>query len=106
MNNITYKNIYFSIHYDNQDLDNEGWAFSFIGDKISDGSHATASGPIDNIEELSEVLNAYAPNSFDFSELPSFGGEVPKDTCGIFSWDENRLLVEGFRVVPRNLFDS
>lgn len=29
----------------------------------------------------------------DMCDLPKFGGKEPKDTMGIWSWDENRLLV-------------
>lgn len=29
----------------------------------------------------------------DLSSLPTFGGEEPKDTAGVWSWDADRLLV-------------
>lgn len=28
----------------------------------------------------------------DCADLPTFGGEWPKDTLGIWSWDETRIL--------------
>jgi len=59
-----------------------------------------------NLQELAEELNAidrkykdnyYEPEHdpqavYDSSELPTFGGEDPNDTLGIFSWDENHIL--------------
>lgn len=29
----------------------------------------------------------------DWTDLPTFGGEAPRDTAGIWSWDATRLLV-------------
>lgn len=29
----------------------------------------------------------------DWTSLPTFGGEAPSDTEGVWSWDEDRLLV-------------
>lgn len=29
----------------------------------------------------------------DLSALPTFGGEEPRNTAGIFSWDADRLLL-------------
>jgi len=37
-------------------------------------------------------------------ELPTFGGEEPADTCDIYSWDENRYMINegnGFKFVSR-----
>ena len=43
----------------------------------------------------------------DMSDLPTFGGAAPKSTTGIWSWDEDRLLVgEGIdelEIVPRTV---
>ena len=41
------------------------------------------------------------------SELPTFGGDEPSDTCEVWSWDETRLLVgngpcSGWAVVSRS----
>lgn len=35
--------------------------------------------------KLEEVVN--------LSDLPTFGGEEPRNTAGIFSWDADRLLL-------------
>lgn len=38
------------------------------------------------------------------THLPTFGGDDPVATHGIFSWDATHLLVQdsgGFRIVPR-----
>jgi len=41
----------------------------------------------------------------DFSALPTFGGDEPTDTLGIYSWDEKNILINlaggGFAVVSR-----
>lgn len=29
---------------------------------------------------------------YDVAELPTYGGDEPQDTMGIYSWDETRLL--------------
>ena len=42
---------------------------------------------------------------FGFSDFPTFGGEDPSNTDGVFSWDATRLLVEtqvGFEIVNRD----
>ena len=30
---------------------------------------------------------------YDWTKLPSFGGEEPEDTTGVWSWDEKNVLV-------------
>ena len=39
----------------------------------------------------------------DTSELPTFGGSPPEDTCGVFSWDPDRFLIysTGWQLVDR-----
>lgn len=40
----------------------------------------------------------------DYTNLPTFGGEEPRDTSNVFSWDAGRLLIQdqrGWRIVPR-----
>jgi hypothetical protein len=49
------------------------------------------SGPIDDLGDLLAVLRDYQPESLD--DLPTFGGDEPKDTLEVWSWDETRLLV-------------
>lgn len=39
-----------------------------------------------------------------FSTLPTFGGNEPSNTSGIFSWDENQLLIQnefGWAIINR-----
>jgi hypothetical protein len=40
------------------------------------------------------------------TELPTFGGEEPSDTNGVWSWDETHLLIgeggDDFVIVPRD----
>lgn len=42
----------------------------------------------------------------DWTALPTFGGAEPRDTSGVWSWDEGRLLVgtcgSDLRIVSRN----
>jgi len=41
----------------------------------------------------------------DMSNLPTFGGEAPNDTHGVYSWDKTRLLIQtntGWKIVKRN----
>jgi hypothetical protein len=42
---------------------------------------------------------------WQWTELPTFGGEEPADTWGVWSWDETRLMVGthkgDFEIVPR-----
>lgn len=47
-------------------------------------------------------------DEIDTSSLPTFGGDAPSDTDGIYSWDERHVLVvgwytgNGWDVVPRD----
>ena len=93
----------FSIHYDDQDPKNEGWAYSFAG-WTEDGQHRTASGEIENTRDLLCVLQTYAPADYDgLDDLPTFGGETPECTLGVFSWDETHLLIgPDLQRVPRH----
>lgn len=50
----------------------------------------------DNRPSLDQVV--------DISNLPTFGGETPATTDGVFSWNESHLLVtdgSGWRILPR-----
>lgn len=63
----------------------------------------------DNPEISSELAGRYGlPNAhgvLDWTELPTFGGEAPADTQGVWSWDATRLLVgtcaSDLRIVAR-----
>ena len=44
-----------------------------------------------NLNELMEEMKANEDLKWD--DLPTFGGEEPEDTTGIWSWDEKNVLV-------------
>ena len=58
---------------------------------------------VKNLQELAEELNYIDMRNygleepdqikFDYSSFPTFGGNEPEDTLGIFSWDEKYVLV-------------
>ena len=51
---------------------------------------------VKNLKELLAKLREMTPaelNDVDMTSLPTFGGEEPKDTAGVWSWDEKNLLV-------------
>ena len=41
-----------------------------------------------DIEAADPELSA----DYDYSDLPTFGGDEPADLAGIYSWDENSIL--------------
>jgi hypothetical protein len=43
-------------------------------------------------EDAADLIHAY---SLAVESAPTFGGDEPHDTNGIWSWDESRLLVGG-----------
>lgn len=64
-----------------------------------------------NLRALCDALNSYDDEArlesvVDLSNLPTYGGEAPADTTGIWSWDANSILVfcdhdSTYRVTPR-----
>ena len=44
-------------------------------------------------------------SGIDYSDLPTFGGDEPAETTGVWSWDDSRLLVgsciDDFEIVDR-----
>jgi len=54
----------------------------------------------ENLDALLENLNSFESENLKIEEvlqldsLPTFGGDSPDDTTGIFSWDEKRYLVQ------------
>jgi hypothetical protein len=65
------------------------------------------------LQNLREIADAdgtrdWAENAgIDLTSLPTFGGDEPDDTGGVWSWDENRLLVgdgsfEDWEIVSRD----
>jgi len=49
--------------------------------------------PANSLNELMEYLRRAEGSSVDWTDLPTFGGEEPRDTLGVWSWDEDSLLV-------------
>lgn len=52
---------------------------------------------LSTVEQLLEVVRQHEMlglDIFDFTSLPTFGGEEPSDTNGIYSWDTKNLLVQ------------
>ena len=72
-----------------------------------------------DLDALCSVLNAICASTpvderpdygpyMTSKDLPAYGGEEPKSTAGIYSWDATRLLVPdeeaprgGWRIIPR-----
>ena len=59
-----------------------------------------------NLDELLAAVKAGKYHDDVMHELPVFGGSEPRDTSGIWSWDETRLLVgtwdDDMKIVPRD----
>ena len=53
-------------------------------------TNPTSSAP-QNLDELFEALQTRALPCSD--DLPTFGGDEPADTCGVWSWDADRVIV-------------
>ena len=47
-----------------------------------------------DLESLLAAIKAGRYSDQEMPELPTFGGEEPSDTLGVFSWDPNRLLIQ------------
>ena len=60
-----------------------------------------------NLFELCQFMKAGQFTEHEMTELPTFGGEEPTHTRGIWSWDESRMIVgdcaDDFEVVWRPL---
>jgi len=102
-----YTDATFTIYYDTQDPENEGWAWRFKGEGEGTGL-VTESGEINNLRDLRDALASYGKHDIDFDvdTIPTFGGCEPADTEEVWSWDETRLLVgpcfTDLEIVPRN----
>lgn len=75
--------------------------------RLANFHRATGCTPT-SLEDLAIALThaalAGADEAIDFSDLPTFGGEEPVDTCGVWSWDADSLLVgdgSDLTIVPR-----
>jgi hypothetical protein len=61
--------------------------------KLTAIQHLTGVRP-DSLRTLMWVLtNCPEAAQLDWSDLPTFGGNEPSDTVGIWSWDKNSVLV-------------
>lgn len=74
-------------------------------------------GDTDNLEALLVTLrklervcveaDVKSEDYIDFSSLPTYGGQAPRDTAGVWSWDETRVLVgqcvSDFEIVSREM---
>lgn len=66
-----------------------------------------AAESLDELLDLLEEIDSEMLGYCDLPGLPTFGGAEPRDTAGIWSWDETRLLVDdhkrgtGFAIVDR-----
>lgn len=64
-----------------------------------------------NLRDLCDALNAFVPSRdnerledvIDLCNLPTFGGDAPADTTGIWSWDADSILVycDTYRITAR-----
>lgn len=68
------------------------------------------------LQALCDALNAYRPEdhdgrtleeSIDLADLPTFGGDEPADTRGIYSYNDTHFLVpaagEGYELEAREI---
>lgn len=68
--------------------------FAFLKDEYSQLDKDEHTGaPKSAIELANQYGLPISGNDIDFAELPTFGGEEPSDTSGVWSWDKNNLLV-------------
>jgi len=72
------------IYWDEQDPNNIGWAYRVDGGE---------SGAIDSLDDLLQVVQNYEIDDRQMVELPTFGGDEPPSTVGIWSWDTTRMMV-------------
>jgi hypothetical protein len=49
------------------------------------------------LDELAEMMRDGQVFRFDDGTLPTFGGDEPTDTCGVWSWDATRAIVGNCR---------
>jgi hypothetical protein len=55
---------------------------------------------IETLKELLDVLNTKSEEEilseygYTMDSLPTFGGAEPEDTMGVWSWDENFMIVD------------
>lgn len=58
-----------------------------------------------NLDDVLNIMRNRAYEDEDFTEMPTFGGAEPSDTYGVWSWDEDRMIVgsnpDDFEIVDR-----
>lgn len=70
-----------------------------------------------SLTELRDLLNEIDPDEYPentLASLPTFGGDEPSDTRGIYSWDEANLLMSEdprtgaseWTIVPRSDYEE
>ena len=107
MTNTTYSNTHLTLGY----VD-DGWLWRFVGtvhgDEVDESGFqklVSASGKLDDTQDLLEVLLAYAPADYDTGDLPTFGGPEPDCTVDVHSWGATHMIVgcpvQGLARVPR-----
>lgn len=60
----------------------------------------------ENLNQLLTILKSLEKNDdTDLTSLPTYGGDAPIDTAGVWSWDVSRLLVgtcaADFKIISR-----
>ena len=60
---------------------------------------------IKTLDQLLSYIQTEEVSDTDMSDLPTFGGDTPSDTMGIWSWDQDRLLIgtcaDDYEIVER-----
>ena len=76
--------------------------------------HTIAHGELAGLDQTPRQLWPGAPMAhgrLDMTSLPTFGGEEPSNTTGIWSWDATHYLMTGdanlpFALIPRDEWDN
>lgn len=80
---------------------------SDLNNVIDADAALAAAASLDELLDLLGEIDSEILGHCDLPGLPTFGGVEPRETAGIWSWDETRLLVDdhkrgrGFTIVDR-----
>ena len=69
---------------------------SYLADLPSRSNRRELLNSLTSLDDLMDVLeqdDLLDLDSFDWTELPTFGGKEPQNTEGVWSWDKKRVLV-------------
>ncbi len=59
-----------------------------------------------NLDELLDVLNSMEDSrDVDMTSLPTFGGDEPSNTMGVWSWDATQMIIgtgSDYQIVDRS----